>query len=264
MLTLHLTLTNQQVSVRANGQESHHFSLADLHWPQTSAEIKAFVDNPREIGAYLFRALFADGSPAREVFDALTKLPERMIALVLTSPDLDAVGWEYAYNPHKREYVVEDCAFVRALPEAERPARREPAAVERVPLLFIPANPLVDVNGKPMRSLNLAAEWTQIRQRIEESKAPFDLSELRPASPAMLQSTMARFQSGLIVHFSGHGALTEQGAVLLFEHENGASNLLEAGEFVREIKDKAWVAFLSACRSAVPERTRFPTWHACW
>ena len=47
MLTIHLTLTNNQVSVRVNGKESHQFSLPDLNWPQTETQVKAFVSKPR-------------------------------------------------------------------------------------------------------------------------------------------------------------------------------------------------------------------------
>lgn len=258
MLTLNLTLSNNQISVRANDKESHQFSLADLHWPRTEAEVKAFVSNPRDIGGNLFQTLFKDGSSARAEFDMLSKQSERTIVLVLESSELDGGAWEYAYNKAKQEYVVEDCAFVRALPEVERPANgRMKNEVERVPLLFIPANPLVDLSGEPMRALDVDGEWREMKRLIEKSDAPFDMLELRPATPEALQSVMARFQNGMIAHFSGHGATTKDGAILLFERENGASNPLEAREFVREIKDKAWIGFLSACQSAVPERTEF-------
>ena len=254
MLTLYLTLTNHQVSVRANGKESHQFSLLDLS--QSEQEWRDFYKNPRVYGEKLFNALFREAS--RTEFDALSKQSERTIVLVLESPALDVITWEYVYNKAKEEYVVEDCAFVRALPEKERPAKWQlKNEVDRVPLLFIPANPLVDLSGEPMSALDVEGEWREMKRHIEKSAAPFDMFELRPATPEALQSVMARFQNGMITHFSGHGAATKDGAILLFERENGASNPLEAREFVREIKDKAWIGFLSACQSAVPERTEF-------
>ena len=256
MLELQLTLQNNQVNVKINSRESHIFSLLDVG--QTENEWKDFFKNPRPYGTKLFEALFKDGSPAQVEFNLLSKQSERTIMLVLESPELDGVAWEYAYNKAKEEYVVEDCAFVRALPEAERPAnRRMKNEMERVPLLFIPANPLVDLNGEPMRALDVEGEWREMKRLIEKSNAPFNMLELRPATPKALQSVMARFQNGMIAHFSGHGAATKDGAILLFERENGASNPLEAREFVREIKDKAWIGFLSACQSATPERTEF-------
>ncbi|MFZ5820276.1 MAG: CHAT domain-containing protein [Chloroflexota bacterium] len=266
MLTLHLTLTNNQVSVRANGKESHQFSILELDSLLSTAQKQAsglqsrewedFYKNPRVYGEKIFNVLFRDA--AKNEFDALSKQAERTIVLVLESPELDGVAWEYAYNKAKEEYVVEDCAFVRALPESERPAKWHlKNEVERVPLLFIPANPLVDLSGEPMRALDVEGEWREMKRHIEKSNAPFDMLELRPATPEALQSVMARFQNGMIAHFSGHGAATKEGAILLFERENGASNPLEAREFVREIKDKAWIGFLSACQSAVPERTEF-------
>jgi len=254
MLTIHLTLTNNQVSVRVNGKESHQFPLLDLS--QTKEEWKDFFDNPLVYGEKLFNALFRDA--ARTEFDALSKQSERTIVLVLESPELDGVAWEYAYNKTKEEYVVEDCAFVRALPENERPANgRLKASYERVPLLFIPANPLVDLSGEPMRALDEESEWREISKHITASNAGFDLLKMLPATPEQLQTVMAQFRDGLIVHFSGHGGVDDGKAILLFECENGASNPLEAREFVREIKDKAAITFLSACQSAVPERTEF-------
>lgn len=253
MLTLHLTLVSYQVKVHINGKESHQFSLFDMS--QSQDEWKSFLANPRVYGEKLFNALFRDA--ALSEFEALSKQTERTIVLVLDSSELDGIAWEYAY--HDNAYVVEDFSFMRALPEKERSHAngRLSKSVERVPLLFIPANPLVDLSGEPMRELDIESEWREMTQHIVKSNAPFDLIELRPATPAALQSVMARFQNGMIAHFSGHGAATKDGAFLLFENENGASNPLEAREFVREVKDQAWIGFLSACQSAVAERTEF-------
>jgi len=61
--------------------------------------------------------------------------------------DLNRIEWEYAY--HGNAYVVEDYPFVRALPENERPTNgRLKTSYDRVPLLFIPANPLVDLKRR--------------------------------------------------------------------------------------------------------------------
>lgn len=253
MLTLQLTLDNGQVTVRANERQSHSFSIRDLN----NTDLKNFVNDPKPYGEKLFQALFKDDSEARKAFDELSKHSERTIVLVLESSELDGIAWEYAY--HDNAYIVEDFAFIRALPEKERPHinGRLSKSVERVPLLLIPANPLVDLSGEPMRELDIESEWHEMKQFIEKSNAPFDLIELRPATPAALQSVMARFQNGMIAHFSGHGAATKEGAFLLFENENGSSNPLEAREFVREVKDQAWIGFLSACQSAVAERTEY-------
>ena len=255
MLTLQLTLDNTQITVLMDGWESHSFSLLDLG--QTERERKDFFKDPRPYGGKLFQALFKNDSEARKAFDELSKQTERTIILVLESSELDGIAWEYAY--HDNAYIVEDFAFMRALPEKEHPHSngRLSKSVERVPLLFIPANPLVNLSGEPMRELDIESEWREMTQHIVKSNAPFDLIELRPATPAALQSVMARFQNGMIAHFSGHGAATKDGAFLLFENENGASNPLEAREFVREVKDQAWIGFLSACQSAVAERTAY-------
>ncbi len=256
MLTLKLTLNNGQVTVRANEAQSHSFSLHDLRLDE--AELKAFVLNPRLYGSRLFQALFKDGSVAKTAFYESSNQSARTIVLVLDSPELDNVVWEYAYNEVKQEYVVEDCAFIRALPESERPANgRLKESVERVSLLFIPANPLVDLNAEPMRALDVDGEWREMTRHITASHAPFDLLQLRPATPEQLQTSMARFRDGLVVHFSGHGAAMKDGTILLFERENGASNPLGAQEFIRTVKDKAGIVFLSACQSAAAEMTEF-------
>lgn len=256
MLTLQVELNDQQVRVRANERQSHSFSLYDLRLNDT--ELKAFVLNPRPYGSRLFQALFKDSSAAKTAFDELSKQSARTIVLVLDSPELDSVAWEYAYNEVKQEYVVEDCAFMRALPESERPANgRLKESVERVSLLFIPANPLVGLNAEPMRALDVDGELREVTRHITASHAPFDLLQLRPATPEQLQTSMARFRDGLVVHFSGHGAAMKDGTILLFERENGASNPLEAQEFIRAVKDKAGIVFLSACQSAAAEKTEF-------
>src|SRR5574341_1830244 len=105
MLTLHLTLADNQVSVRANGKESHQFSLLDLS--QSEQEWNDFYKTPRVYGKKLLNALFRDA--AKIEFDALSKQSERTIVLMLESSELDGVAWEYAYNKAKEEYVVEDC-----------------------------------------------------------------------------------------------------------------------------------------------------------
>lgn len=256
MLTLTLTLNNRQVTVCANEAQSHSFSLQDLRL--NDAELKAFVLKPRLYGSRLFQALFKEGSAAKTAFDELSKQSARTIVLVLDSPELDGVAWEYAYNEVKQEYVVEDCAFTRALPESERPPNgRLKESVERVSLLFIPANPLVDLNAEPMRALDVDGEWREITRHITASHAPFDLLQLSPATPEQLQTSIARFRDGLAVHFSGHGAAMKDGTILLFERENGASNPLGTQEFIRAVKDKAEIVFLSACQSAAAEKTEF-------
>jgi|GEM_PF-1331538 len=256
MLTLKLTLDNGQVTVCANEAQSHSFSLHDLRL--NDAELKAFVLNPRLYGSRLFKALFKDGSAAKSAFDELSKQTARTIVLVLESPELDSVAWEYAYNEVNQEYVVEDCAFMRTLPENERPANgRLKESVERVSLLFIPANPLADLNAEPMRALDVDGEWREMTRHITASHAPFDLLQMRPATPEQLQTSMARFRDGLAVHFSGHGAAMKDGTILLFERENGTSNPLGAQEFIHVVKDKAGIVFLSACQSAAAEKTEF-------
>jgi len=254
MLELTLHLQNNQGIVYANGKESHQFSLLDLS--QSKEEWKIFFDNPRIYGEKLFNVLFKN--IALTEFEALAKQPERSIILILESPELNSIAWEYSYNKAKEEYIVEEFAFMRALPESERPlGGKLKSSYKRLPLLFIPANPLVDLNGEPMPALDVDSEWKVITRHILTSNAPLDLIQLRPPTPEDLLTMMANFRDGLIVHFSGHGAITSDGAVLLFEEKNGASRKYLAKEFIRTVKDQTILVFLSACQSAVTGKTEF-------
>src|SRR5687768_13974199 len=107
MLELTLALENQLVSVYANRKASHQFSLLEL--AQSKEDWGGFLNNPRSYGETLFGALFRD--LARLEYETLSKQTGRTIVLVMESPELDSIVWEYAYNKTKEEYVVEDCTF---------------------------------------------------------------------------------------------------------------------------------------------------------
>lgn len=253
-LELNLTLNNQLVRVLVNEQESHEFPFSDIY--QTTNGIDDFFENPRPYGEKLFNALFKN--KALSYLNALYQQTERTIVLVLESSELDKITWEYLYNKGKDEYVVESCAFMRALPEKQRPVGGKLASkYNRIPLLFTAPNPLLDPIGKPLDPLNVDGEWKEITNRIMTSKAAFDLHQLRPATLEVLHTYMADFRGGIIFHFSGHSAVEGDNAILLFEEENGAGKEITAPELIQYVKDNAILCFLSSCQSANHGKTGF-------
>ncbi|MDW8069782.1 MAG: hypothetical protein RML46_12850, partial [Anaerolineae bacterium] len=73
MLTLSLSPDGDRVAVRADGQPSHSFPLADL--VLTEAQAKEFLADPSRYGRRLFSLLFPDRSFARQALDALPPAP---------------------------------------------------------------------------------------------------------------------------------------------------------------------------------------------
>jgi hypothetical protein len=55
-------------------------------------------------------------------------------------------------------------------------------------------------------ALDVDGEWREITRHITASHAPFDLLQLRPATPEQLQTSMARFRDGLAVAEHAYGA----------------------------------------------------------
>ena len=55
----------------------------------------------------------------------------------------------------------------------------------------------------------------------------------------------------------GHGGLSDRGAVLLFEQENGSPKLISARDFANTLRRKTFLTTLNACTSATPGETQF-------
>ena len=248
---LELTLkqiNNSQAKILLDGVESHIFELDDLLLTD-EAQVRAFADNPSEYGQLLYAALFREGSPAEAALQALPKNPgqQRAIILVTDRARLDSVPWEYASN--EGMLLGAQYTLMRALPAGQRPQIAERTANNRLPLLFSPANPLVDEMGNPVRTLDVETEWRYISQIVQACPQGIDLYRL-PPTVDKLQKTI-NGKSDCIVHFFGHGNQDEAGkAYLLFEQANGRPDPLPAAEFVNLVRGKAGLIFLGACLSA--------------
>ncbi|MBU1661243.1 MAG: CHAT domain-containing protein, partial [Chloroflexi bacterium] len=241
-------LNDSQVQVLLDGVESHIFELDDLRLTD-EAQIRAFTDNPNEYGQRLYAALFRENSPAETALHALPKNPgpQRAIILVPDGPRLDSIPWEYA--SHAGTLLGAQYALVRALPADQRPQIAGRAVNNRRPLLFSPANPLVDELGNPVHTLDVETEWDYLSQVVQTCSQGVDLYRLPPTVDNLQKSLNGK--SDCIVHFFGHGNQDAAGkAYLLFEQANGCPDPLPAAEFANLVRGKAGLVFLGACLSA--------------
>ena len=257
MLELTLSLKNQaEIEYKLDGTETSHTSKANPLLFKSQQAFDAFVRDPRPHGEKLYQALFPEGSPAEEALQALDKAPadERLLVLIPTDPILDSIPWEYAWDGER--LLACRYALVRSLPADQRIPVEIPG-MERLPLLFLPANPLTDKGGHPLTHLDVETEWLDLCRGVTEGALGCDLHKLFPATMDTLQHHILRLDGKIGVHFSGHGSVEGETASLLFEGESGRADPRPAHTFVDLVRDKAAFVFLSACLSAAPAPTEF-------
>ena len=254
MLELTLTPTGvNQVRVAVNGTPAHRFDLGAI--APTAEGGRVIPDDPAAYGRALYAALFPPDGPAAEALTALPAAPDprATLLLVLDHPVLDAIPWELLHDGAR--FLALDFYLLRGLPPDRRRAAWSEARLERLPILFLPASPLLSLQGEPEeRPLAVLEEWEALREAIAGLDAPYDLVQVLPPTLDALDEALADVATG-IVHFAGHGTVTEEGAFLLFEQPNGASHPVPADHFVRRVRGKARLVFLNACLTAAPART---------
>jgi hypothetical protein len=101
-----------QVNVTYDGQASNTFSGVGLFLEKQGENV--VLRDPVETGRRLFEAFFCAGT----LTDAALAAYLTRILLVIENKHLDAIPWEYLYDPCG--FLVFDSAFVRGLP-ANRP-----------------------------------------------------------------------------------------------------------------------------------------------
>lgn len=235
-------------------------TLGDEHTSHTfdpwtlalDSEVKffAFHDDPASYGEKVFAALFPPGSPAAE---ALNRLPKPgQIVLVAHDRSLDALPWESAHDG--KSLLAARHAFLRCLPPEERPALNGFPAIERLPLYFLPANPLLS-GDETLIPLNTETEWRLLRDCVESGRAAVNLTKLLPPTADSLQKALLS-PHPCLVHYFGHGNVDRESgrAELLFESETGRLQPLDADGFVERVRGKAALVFLGACLSAAGGR----------
>jgi len=247
-MCMELTLSSQgenRVTVQCDGQQSHAFDVRPLIPNATAADpVPHPLDDPVAYGQRLCAALFPDNTLARQALDAE---PER-IMLIMTDIAIQSIPWEYAYGPGG--FLVCEYPFVRGLPHAQQ---LEPPTLDRgLHIVAVPSNPLdPDV---PM--LAIEAEWLRLCEIITEVPKAITLERTRPATLEQLRRLVAN-QRQRIIHFMGHGAQNEQGALLCFENDYGALEVVTAKEMVRNVRGTVLLVTLNACVSATPGVTPF-------
>src|SRR5579864_7376317 len=103
-MEIELTLTQQTpttVTVTCNGQPSHTFENSAV--PAESEE--TILTDPVAYGKELYQTLFPQGTLAERT---LEEMPERLL-LVATTPELDAIAWEYLHGPD--DFLVLETPF---------------------------------------------------------------------------------------------------------------------------------------------------------
>jgi tetratricopeptide (TPR) repeat protein len=243
-LTLSRPDTRQaQVAVACNDQPSHTFDLRTI-LPNKTNGLPHPIDDPIEYGTALYAALFPPDSPAQQ---ALDRRPERIL-LVVVDPDLDTIPWEYTYGPDG--FLVCDYPFVRGLPAGQRVT--PPAFSSSLHIIAVPSNPL----SADLAPLNIEGEWTRLVESIEVLENAVTLERAWPPIIDRLRALVAN-QPQRVVHFMGHGGQDEHiGAVLCFEQENGALEIITAREFVKRMRG-VFLVTLNACESATPGESHF-------
>jgi len=256
MLTLSLAYAeetrSQTAKVFVDGVESHTFEVSQVILKTEYA--RRFLSNPTTYGEKLHEALFRADSLAES---ALNNLPDgEIIVLISNHPALDSIPWEFACRDGS--FIAQRYSMFRTLPENERPANINSFHGQRLPLVYIPSNPLVDQLGEPLQPLDVLTEWRNLEKTIlGEAKSAVDLNLLRPSTRDALQRFILRNRSG-IIHFSGHGLVNSAGkSSLIFEKDDGRADIFDARDFIDFAKEYAVLVFLSACLSATPGPTEY-------
>ncbi|MCX8066807.1 MAG: CHAT domain-containing protein [Anaerolineae bacterium] len=270
MFTLALFPEGGHVAVRADGQPSHGFPLADL--VLTEAQAKEFLADPSRYGRRLFSLLFPDRSFARQALDALPLAPHPDGVLLLEvpppapgAPDLHSVPWEYLHDGTgflATRYGMARALTPTPLPPSPSPARRErgrgwpEGPGEGVRVISLPADPLLWPGGEPAPyALGVEEEWAQMLAVLQEADPSLELVRVVPPTADALDEALAGVYGG-IFHFTGHGDWDGRTAYLLFETPSGASDPVESGRVADILRGRVVLAVLSACRSATPGESR--------
>jgi tetratricopeptide (TPR) repeat protein len=229
---------NTHVNVTCNSQPSHTFDLLTLV-PDEEKGVPQPLEDPKTYGQAIYTALFPPDSPS---LNALEEMPDRIL-IVTTDDVLDAIPWEYAHSP--TGFLVQKCRFVRGLPAAKRIPT--PTLDSGLHIVAIPSNPL----DKHLDPLDIEGEWTRLREIIRGVRYDITLERTRPPTIEQMRRLVGG-QHNRVVHFMGHGGRGETGALLCFEKENGALELIKAEEFIQRVRGTVFLVTLNACVSATP------------
>ena len=245
VLSLKLDRDQKQVSVYCDGANSHTFTLANIALSKKQAE--QFISDPSIYGQQLYAALFPAKSCAA---DALA--PGQEFYLHLESEVLNDIPWEYAFDG--RHWIAVEYGLARTATVQVQSGINNTVNPERLRFLFIPSDPLLH-NGHPAPyHLGLEDEWEDLVRDLSAMDPAVDLIRVTPPTYEQLQESVAGMEAG-VVHFTGHGAVQDGKAWLMFEQPCGVSKPVESERFSSVLGRRAALVLLSACQSAVPGKS---------
>jgi tetratricopeptide (TPR) repeat protein len=231
-----------EVMSRIDGQAdfaaSHSFSMQNLEFDGKRLRIdQAYFS---EYGNRLYRSLFIPETGAEN----LLKTKPHWIVLVLTDERLHSIPWEYARLG--KDVPVAECLFSRC---AEEPGKHDPKAeeVKGPRIVALVSSPLASAYS----SIRVSDEWDALRDSLNNSMKSVEVRRAVPATVEKMSDSIID-QTDAIVHFMGHGGYDSEkdGGYLVFEKENGNTDIVFANEMNRYVKGKARVVVLNACETA--------------
>ncbi len=209
----------------------------------SQAEMKAF-------GEALFRFVVRD-----DVDDLYNRLPATRVSVhvLSTSPELQALPWEYLKEPKQPRAPRRERCVVRIVPMIGR-APAEPAPLTgELRLLFVSADP-VDQQGVSSEDIRRRIERL-LRARLPERFA--DPTVISSADRQTLKKTIRNSEFD-IFHFSGHGEIgpNGEGRLVLMNPKTGKSDYLPGEDLASILSGKnIRLAVLSACSTAQGSKT---------
>jgi hypothetical protein len=188
---------------------------------------------------------------------------DRLRLLLRTdSPDLAAMPWELLCHTATNEFLTLDPAVsvTRYLPRPLRPPRAPRSGPLRILAVF--AGP------KDQGALDLARELSLIALALRDvdpaaitydvlmdpaAAAASGLGVLPKGPPTPAAFTDALAEGYDLLHYGGHGALTDDGGVLVLEDAQRASAILTSEALAVAVRgSRLRAAILSACQTASP------------
>ena len=244
------------VSVTCDGQPSHTFDLLNLTPDKKIAgRPPQPLAKPAEYGRAVYDALFPAKSVASRMLASELKQPadKKRLMLVATTTSLEAVAWEYAWEP-QGGFLASVVPFVRGLGASDR--KNPPAMQNDLHVVAVAPNPAgADAQGKALKPLDVASE----PHLLEETLVAAALVErAQPATLSDLRHHLAEHRQR-VVHFSGHSSIHEGQAALLFEKEDGTPAPIKGRDLVSRIGDTAFMFVLSTHSADKPVATEFPS-----
>ncbi|HEX7291993.1 MAG TPA: tetratricopeptide repeat protein [Conexibacter sp.] len=234
------------------------FGVYGERGPQVAAQLDGW-------GEAMFAALFGDGA-GRDAYRQLRERARPGSEIVLRSDSSELLGlpWELLRDPERDTPLALDRIGVSRSLAAVPPEASHAVHGERLRVLMVIARP----EGAEDVGYRIVAR--PLLRRLQAVRGEVELVVLRPPTLEQLRTTLAaaveQGQPFQVVHFDGHGAMTEQvpagpgfpprfeaaarEGVLVFERPEGGSDPVGAGVVAQVLKEgQVPLVVLNACQS---------------